>query len=125
MDSQRSRLSLRTCLLGVVIFPTIILGTITLAKRNGYQLAWTTRAQRSLEAVVGGGALAHRRAKIKAKLPWTRELIEFRDGTILTLIHWPTVNPRIIIVEKEEQSSKNATLDEQTDGHQAADPPPC
>lgn len=70
MDSQRLRVSLRTWLLGVVVFPTIILGiTATLAKRNGYRLAWTTRTQRSLEVRVGGGALAHRRAKINAYLP--------------------------------------------------------
>ena len=127
MDSKRLRVSLRTWLLGVVVFPTIILGTITtLAKRNGYRLAWTTRTQRSLEARVarvGGGALAHRRAKIKAYLPWTRELIEFRDGTILTLVHWPTVQPGIIIVEEEEQSSKNATIDEQIYADEGLDRP--
>ncbi|MBN8599543.1 MAG: hypothetical protein J0M26_00725 [Planctomycetes bacterium] len=124
MDSQRLRVSLRTWLLGVVVFPTIILGiTATLAKRNGYRLAWTTRTQRSLEVRVGGGALAHRRAKINAYLPWTRELIEFRDGTILTLVHWPTVHPRIIIAEEEEQSSKNATLDEQWVAGETLDQP--
>ncbi len=123
MDSQRLRVSLRTWLLGVVVFPTIILGTITtLAKRNGYRLAWTTRTQRSLEARVGGGAFAHRRAKIKAYLPLTRELIEFRGGTILTLVHWPTVHPRIIIAE-EEELSKNATLDEQSDADEGLDRP--
>lgn len=124
MDSQRLRVSLRTWLLGVVVFPTIILGiTATLAKRNGYRLAWTTRTQRSLEVRVGGGALAHRRAKINAYLPWTRELIEFRDGTILTLVHWPTVHPRIIIAEEEQQSSKNATLDEQWVAGETLDQP--
>ncbi|MCU0721652.1 MAG: hypothetical protein MUC83_18220, partial [Pirellula sp.] len=86
-------------------------------------LAWTTRTQRSLEARVGGGAFAHRRAKIKAYLPWTKELIEFRDGTILNLVHWPTVHPRIIIAEEEEQSSKNAMLDEQSGAEEGLAPP--